>query len=129
MINAIPIGIFLLIFIIGIKILERKYIQYMNKKAFIIYGIKSVINFALSGFFVYAFYFRFYKWINCFNENGKCYDPVNKEVYTDSGIIWAVPALIFLFFAVKGLLHAINAYHMINPSRWKKLTGKEMTDK
>ena len=45
--------------------------------------------------------FCFWLWydlylIRDFNELGRDYDPVDQVVYTDSGFVWIVPALLLL---------------------------------
>ncbi|MEM8530588.1 MAG: hypothetical protein AAGF95_07085 [Chloroflexota bacterium] len=56
-------------------------------------------TFILSSFlslcFVYAFYERFLRWFGCFNDQGRCYDPVTQTVYTTGGWCWSVPAIAF----------------------------------
>jgi hypothetical protein len=48
----------------------------------------------LAGLFGLAFYERYWRWRDCFNELGRCYDPQSQEVFLEqSGIAWASLAL------------------------------------
>ena len=43
----------------------------------------------------YAFYLFYYKWLNCFNELGRCFDSGSGVVYTEqSGIFWLLIAVL-----------------------------------
>jgi LPXTG-motif cell wall-anchored protein len=43
----------------------------------------------LGALFGLAFYYRYWLWRDCFNELGRCYDPVGQEVYLEqAGIVW-----------------------------------------
>jgi len=54
----------------------------------------GVIGSAASLFF---YYIRYYKWRDCFNELGRCYDPGGShEVYTTAGQMWGVVSIPFL---------------------------------
>lgn len=56
-----------------------------------------------------AWYRRYFLWIDCFNELGRCYDPDgSKEVYTTSGQVWALPAAVFLALGVKNLYQLLK---------------------
>jgi hypothetical protein len=58
---------------------------------------------------VYALYTRYFLWIDCFNELGRCYDPDgSKQVYTTSGQMWAFPAVVFLILGVKNLYQLLK---------------------
>ena len=52
---------------------------------------------ALSGWAFYAFYWR---WRDCFNELGRCYDPVSQTVMTDAGFVWGLMAVVALGLAL-----------------------------
>ncbi|MEQ8367434.1 MAG: hypothetical protein RIB61_12055 [Roseicyclus sp.] len=45
--------------------------------------------------FVIAFHNRYYRWRDCFNELGRCYDPNTTTVYTTSGLVWGGVSLAF----------------------------------
>jgi hypothetical protein len=54
----------------------------------------GVIGSAASLFFYYV---RYYKWRDCFNELGRCYDPDGShEVYTTAGRMWGFVSIPFL---------------------------------
>ena len=46
---------------------------------------------ALSG---WAFYERYWRWRDCFNELGRCYDPASQIVMTDAGFVWGLMAVV-----------------------------------
>ncbi len=49
----------------------------------------------LSGFFAWAWYDRYFRWIDCFDEQGRCYDSETGMVFVEqAGAIW--PAFSFL---------------------------------
>jgi hypothetical protein len=95
----------LFIITIAIKIAERKIVIKSRGKT-IIYGLKTWIYFILFGFFINAFFNRFYKWSDCYNESGRCYDPISQQVYTEAGMFWIVPAFIFFFLGIKRFSNA-----------------------
>ena len=40
-------------------------------------------------FFAWAWYDRYWRWRDCFNELGRCFDPTEGVVYLEqSGVIW-----------------------------------------
>ncbi len=44
---------------------------------------------ALTGLFAVTFYQRYWRWRDCFNELGRCYDPVSEQVYLEqAGLVW-----------------------------------------
>lgn len=55
----------------------------------------------LAGLFGLAFYDRYWRWRDCFNELGRCYDPVSQDVLLEqSGIVWGGTTLICVAVAV-----------------------------
>ena len=47
-----------------------------------------------------AFYDRYWRWRDCFNDLGRCYDPVSQNVYLEqAGLVWGGLAVIFLLAA------------------------------
>ena len=65
----------------------------------------SLAFFACAAFFAFAYYDRYFKWRDCFNEQGRCFDPETASVYVEqAGMVWAlmfaltlIPALILWF--------------------------------
>jgi hypothetical protein len=56
-----------------------------------------------SGFFGLAFYERYWRWRDCFNEFGRCYDAVSQEVFLEqAGIVWG--SLTAICFAIAVVL-------------------------
>ena len=51
--------------------------------------IVSIVFFGLSLVFGYLFYAQNFKWRDCFNELGRCYDAETGTVYLEqSGAVW-----------------------------------------
>lgn len=51
----------------------------------------TVLAFAAAGFAISAFAFHemYWRWRGCFNEEGRCFDPVEGVVYhAQSGEVW-----------------------------------------
>lgn len=67
---------------------------------------RKLIIVASSGFsaiFGFAYYHQYFKWRDCFNDLGRCYDSDTATVYLEqSGIVWLSFALIA---AAVGLFH------------------------
>jgi hypothetical protein len=50
---------------------------------------------SMAAVFALAFYLRYWRWRDCFNELGRCYDPIEGVVYLEqSGAIWGGLAFI-----------------------------------
>jgi hypothetical protein len=59
----------------------------------------------LAGLFGLAFYDRYWRWRDCFNELGRCYDPELQEVHLEqAGVAWGSPALVCLAVAIALLI-------------------------
>lgn len=69
----------------------------------IVFGITGL---CFAAFFAFAFHDRYWRWRDCFNELGRCYDPVTQGVYLQqSGIVWgSLAAISFLAGALLLLL-------------------------
>jgi hypothetical protein len=48
--------------------------------------------FGLVVLFALAFHERYWRWRDCFNELGRCYDPETQSVMTDAGFVWGLMA-------------------------------------
>lgn len=54
---------------------------------------------------LYLFFIRYYKWRDCFNELGRCYDPDGSmQVYTTGGSVWGFVSLLFLCVAAMSVV-------------------------
>ena len=59
----------------------------------------------LSAMLAFAFYDSYWRWRDCFNELGRCFDPVSGVVYHEqSGAIWGGLALLSLLAGLALLL-------------------------
>jgi hypothetical protein len=46
---------------------------------------------------ILAFHDRYWRWRDCFNELGRCYDPVSQDVYLEqAGLVWGSLAALSL---------------------------------
>jgi energy-converting hydrogenase Eha subunit H len=50
--------------------------------------------------FGWTFYQRCWRWRDCFNELGRCYDPIDQTVMTDAGFVWGLMAVVALGLAL-----------------------------
>ena len=50
--------------------------------------------FCFAALFGWAFYERYWRWRDCFNELGRCYDPASQTVMTDAGFVWGLMAVV-----------------------------------
>jgi LPXTG-motif cell wall-anchored protein len=54
--------------------------------------VRGILGAALIGLgvlFALAFEARYWRWRDCFNELGRCYDPVSQDVYLEqAGMVW-----------------------------------------
>ena len=72
--------------------------------------VAALVFLCLSAFFAFAFHERYWRWRDCFNELGRCYDEVSQDVYLEqAGVAWAsltvvclVVALLMAFRARRG---------------------------
>jgi hypothetical protein len=61
----------------------------------------------LAVLFAAAFYDRYWRWRDCFNELGRCYDPKTQDVYLEqAGVAWGSLALICLALATALLIRS-----------------------
>ena len=71
--------------------------------------LKTSIYSALAAGFGFLFYTRYYQWIECFNEKGRCYDPDGTgQVYTDAGATWGYWMAIFFGLALWQILRRVR---------------------
>lgn len=70
--------------------------------------IKYVFAFCLAGLGLASamlYYDSYWRWRDCFNEEGRCFDPVSQNVYLEqAGLAWGVLAGLFLATALILLL-------------------------
>jgi hypothetical protein len=50
--------------------------------------------------FALAYYDRYWRWRDCFNELGRCYDPDSQQVFLEqAGLVWGTFAVLSLLLA------------------------------
>ncbi|MBR0825338.1 hypothetical protein JQ596_07310 [Bradyrhizobium manausense] len=60
-------------------------------------GVLAAVLVALGVLFALAFEARYWRWRDCFNELGRCYDPVSQDVYLEkAGMVWGGLAAVSL---------------------------------
>jgi hypothetical protein len=66
--------------------------------------LRGIVGMALIGLgllFVLAFESRYWRWRDCFNELGRCYDPVSQDVYLEqAGLVWGSLAAVSLLAGI-----------------------------
>lgn len=61
----------------------------------------------LAGLFGLAFYERYWRWRDCFNELGRCYDAASQQVFLEqAGAAWGSLTIICFAIATALLLRA-----------------------
>ncbi len=61
----------------------------------------GLVLLAASGVSAYAFWDRYWRWRDCFNELGRCYAGDPPEVFLEqAGLVWGTFALLFLVAAL-----------------------------
>ena len=59
--------------------------------------LRIVLGIAVTGagaLLALVFYERYWRWRDCFNELGRCYDPASQTVMTDAGFVWGLMAVV-----------------------------------
>jgi len=56
-----------------------------------------------------AYYERYWRWRDCFNELGRCYDSASEEVFLEqAGLVWRSFAVISLMLTALFVWHALR---------------------
>jgi hypothetical protein len=63
----------------------------------------AVLWLAFTALFALAFYDRYWRWRDCFNELGRCYDPEHGVMVEQAGAIWGSLTLIFGLLSIRSL--------------------------
>ncbi len=72
--------------------------------------ISSLVSLGLAFAFGYLYYVEYFKWRNCFNELGRCFDDDAGVVYLEqSGVVWLLLAVLALGVGL------YNAWHLSKP--------------
>jgi hypothetical protein len=68
-------------------------------------SLSALLLFGFALLFAAAFYDRYWRWRDCFNELGRCYDPATQTVMTDAAFVWGVmAAMAFMLSALMFML-------------------------
>jgi hypothetical protein len=70
--------------------------------------ILSLVCAAGAILFALAYYERYWRWRDCFNELGRCYDSASEEVFLEqAGLVWGsfavISMLLMALFVWRGL--------------------------
>jgi hypothetical protein len=61
-------------------------------------AVFSIVLMCMGTLFSLAFYDRYWRWRDCFNELGRCYDPASQTVYLEqAGVAWGTLAAVSFF--------------------------------
>ena len=101
-----------------IRSTQRRFFRYFT-------GILSVLFFSISLLSFWFFYEFYWRWRDCFNEEGSCFVPSQSVVYHDSSVFWLLPFGIFLLLAFVNLFF----FYRLESSRYllhllRKYRGK-----
>ena len=68
---------------------------------------------ALAG---WLFYDQYWRWRDCFNDQGRCFDPAESVVYLEqSGEVWGLITSVCLIAGLLGLIVAFRRQRPPNP--------------
>lgn len=74
--------------------------------------LAGVLLVSLGGLLALTFYDRYWKWRDCFNELGRCFDPITQDVYLQqSGGVYGGLAAVFLILGLALLLRTPGHGH------------------
>lgn len=74
--------------------------------------LSSLVSLGLAFTFGYLYYVEHFKWRNCFNDLGRCFDDDTGVVYLEqSGVVWFLLAVLALGVGL------YNAWHLSKPRR------------
>jgi|EndMetStandDraft_5_1072996.scaffolds.fasta_scaffold32998_2 hypothetical protein len=60
----------------------------------IVCSLLAACSLCFAALFGWAFYEFYWRWRDCFNELGRCYDPASHTVMTDTGFVWGLMAVV-----------------------------------
>jgi hypothetical protein len=68
----------------------------------------AVVFLTGAALFAYAWYDRYWRWRDCFNELGRCYDPESQQVFLEqAGLVWG------MFTGICPLVAALLAWRAV----------------
>lgn len=60
------------------------------------YAVEALLA-SLGGLSLALYYDSYWRWRDCFNDQGRCYDPASQNVYLEqAGLVWGGFAALFL---------------------------------
>lgn len=63
--------------------------------------LSAAVAICATAFFFGAYYIRYFKWRDCFNELGRCFDSDTGTVYMEqAGLIWMTLGILSLGIAI-----------------------------
>jgi hypothetical protein len=62
----------------------------------------------LTAGFAWVFYERYWRWADCFNELGRCYDTDAGVMVSQAAFIWGMPTLICAFLLALSLWQLLS---------------------
>lgn len=74
-----------------------------------------LIYFIVAAFFSEAYYERYSRHINCFNDNGRRYEPATTTAYSTGGTVEGLFAAFFAMLTLLSVIHVIR--HEPNPPK------------
>ncbi len=71
-------------------------------------GIAAAISLAVTVIFTFAFYDRYWRHRNCFNDRGNCWVSEDGINYTTSGFVWGPLAILFATLFAIALVNTLR---------------------
>ncbi len=66
-----------------------------------IFNLVTAVLLGFAALFGFAYFDSYYRWRDCFNDLGRCYDPQTGMVYVEqAGLVWLTLLLICLGLVV-----------------------------
>lgn len=67
----------------------------------VVFNLILAVLFGMAALFGFAYFDRYYRWRDCFNDLGRCYDPQTGMVYVEqAGLVWLTLLLVCLGLVV-----------------------------
>jgi hypothetical protein len=67
----------------------------------VVFNLILAVLLGMAALFGFAYFDRYYRWRDCFNDLGRCYDPQTGMVYVEqAGLVWLTLLLVCLGLVV-----------------------------